>query len=78
MQQLMQQLKRKENVHIHGAAEGLADTTRKAMEWSWSAVVLLFLIGCEHMRGSAVETQMARRSREGCESFSAAEAHMIK
>jgi hypothetical protein len=26
--------------------------------------VLLFLIGCEHMRGSAVETQMARRSRD--------------
>ena len=68
----------------NATTEGKADTTSTSMEqlkdWPipranpWNGLgaqwhVLLFLIGCEHMRGSAVETQMARRSREGCESF---------
>ena len=69
----------KERPIPHGAAEGLADT--RAQPWNGLGAqwhVLLFLIGCEHMRGSAVETQMARRSREDAKAFSAAEAHMIK
>jgi len=60
----------KERPIPHGALKDLP--IPRAQPWNGLGAqwhVLLFLIGCEHMCGSAVETQMARRSREGCESF---------
>ena len=63
----------------NATTEGKADTTCTSMEqlkdWPipraqpWNGLgaqrhVLLFLIGCEHMRGSAIETHMT-----GCDSF---------